>query len=166
MKLLYTRTESPVGELTLVAHEKALMAVLWPDDKPGRVKLAQMNPDHEHPIFLETKKQLAEYFKGQRRIFSIPLQPEGTEFQKKVWRALQDIPYGSTLSYRQLAEIVGNPKSCRAVGSANGKNPLSIVIPCHRVIGSNGKLSGFAGGLTAKEYLIALEKNDPKTLTS
>jgi methylated-DNA-[protein]-cysteine S-methyltransferase len=102
-------------------------------------------------------KQLREYFAGRRAEFDLPLAPEGTEFQRTVWRNLQDIPYGETISYGELAKRVGNPKASRAVGAANGQNPIPIVIPCHRVIGANGKLTGFGGGLPTKEALLALE---------
>jgi methylated-DNA-[protein]-cysteine S-methyltransferase len=102
-------------------------------------------------------KQLREYFAGQRADFDLPLAPEGTEFQRTVWRNLRDIPYGETISYGELAKRVGNPKASRAVGAANGQNPIPIVIPCHRVIGANGKLTGFGGGLPTKEALLALE---------
>ena len=107
----------------------------------------------------EAVRQLLEYFALKRTSFDLPLAPEGTPFQRSVWRHLQDIPYGETISYGELAKRVGNPKASRAVGAANGKNPLPIVIPCHRVIGSNGTLTGFGGGLPTKEALLGLEKN-------
>jgi methylated-DNA-[protein]-cysteine S-methyltransferase len=102
--------------------------------------------------------QLNEYLEGKRNSFDLPLNPKGTEFQKKVWAALCDIPYGETRSYKQIAESVGNPKACRAVGMANNKNPIMIFIPCHRVVGSDGSLTGYAGGLDMKEKLLSLEK--------
>ena len=111
----------------------------------------------QHPILQETVKQLNEYFQGQRQIFDLPLDFEGTEFQHKVWQALLTIPFGETRSYKQIAEQIGNVKAVRAVGAANGKNPISIITPCHRVVGANGKLVGFAGGLENKDILLKIE---------
>ena len=109
------------------------------------------------PIFLQLRQQLSEYFAGSRRTFDIALAPEGTDFQRAVWDALTKVPFGQTRTYGQQAEMIGNPKAVRAVGAANGRNPIGIVIPCHRVIGSSGKLTGYAGGLDKKEYLLKLE---------
>lgn len=114
----------------------------------------------ETPLHAMARQQLEEYFKGVRRNFDLPLSPRGTEFQLKVWRALVDIPYGETRCYGQIAEAVGNPKAARAVGLANNRNPLAIFIPCHRVIGANGKLVGFGGGLDVKQALLELERNN------
>ncbi len=149
---------SPVGILKLVATENALVAVLWENENPKRVRLAELIEQVNHPILLETQKQLREYFAGTRQQFDLPLDFEGTVFQKKVWQALLCIPFGETRSYRDIAEKVGNIKAVRAVGAANGKNPISIIAPCHRVVGVNGKLVGFAGGLNNKEILLGLEK--------
>jgi methylated-DNA-[protein]-cysteine S-methyltransferase len=113
----------------------------------------------ETELIKEAIKQLNEYFQGKRSIFDLPLAPEGTEFQKKVWNALKEIPFGETKSYGEIAKIIGNEKASRAVGMANNKNPIMIVIPCHRVIGANGKLVGYAAGLEVKENLLSLEKN-------
>lgn len=113
----------------------------------------------ETELLREAIKQLNEYFSGSRNFFDLPLEPEGTEFQKKVWNALKEIPFGETRSYGEIAKKIGNEKAARAVGMANNKNPIMIVIPCHRVIGSNGKLVGYAGGLDIKEKLLNLEKN-------
>jgi methylated-DNA-[protein]-cysteine S-methyltransferase len=157
MTLFYKEMKSPVGKLKLVASSQALVAVLWEKERPNRVKLGAMNLDPRHPILIEAERQLSEYFTGQRIRFDLPLQLNGTEFQKKVWQALREIPFGKTRSYRDLARAVGLPKASRAVGAANGKNPLSIVVPCHRVIGANGSLTGFAGGLATKAALLALE---------
>jgi methylated-DNA-[protein]-cysteine S-methyltransferase len=157
MTLFYKEMKSPVGKLKLVASSRALVAVLWEKERPNRVKLDEMNLDPRHPILIETERQLSEYFSGKRTQFDLPLQPEGTEFQKKVWRALREIPFGKTKSYLELARTVGSPKASRAVGAANGKNPLSIVVPCHRVVGADGTLTGFAGGLKTKAALLALE---------
>lgn len=114
---------------------------------------------NETPLIKEASRQLEEYLKGRRRDFNIPLSPQGTEFQKRVWKVLESIPYGQTWSYKNVAEKVGSPKAYRAVGMANNRNPISIIIPCHRVIGANGKLVGYGGGLGIKEYLLDLEKS-------
>lgn len=113
----------------------------------------------ETNLLKEAGKQLQEYFAGKRKVFQLPFAPEGTEFQQRVWKALQDIPYGETRSYKQVAEAIGNPKACRAVGMANNRNPLALFIPCHRVIGANGKLVGYGGGLDVKVCLLKLEKD-------
>jgi methylated-DNA-[protein]-cysteine S-methyltransferase len=157
MKTYYDTLSSPVGELTLVADESALVAVLWEVDRPGRVPLPKLARAPAHPILREAKKQLREFFAGKRRTFDLPLRFEGTAFQNEVWRALRDIPYGETISYATLAARIGRARAHRAVGTANGRNPLSIVIPCHRVVASSGHLAGFAGGLPAKELLLELE---------
>jgi len=158
MKLAFMEMASPVGTLKLVANDTALVAVLWENENPKRVRLAELIEQTHHPILLETQKQLSEYFAGKRQQFDLPLDFEGTEFQQKVWQALLTIPFGETRSYRDIAEQVGNVKAVRAVGAANGKNPISIIAPCHRVVGANGKLVGFAGGLDNKEILLKLEK--------
>ncbi|EJN33824.1 O-6-methylguanine DNA methyltransferase [Pseudomonas sp. GM78] len=148
---------SPVGKLKLVANDSRLAAILWENDKPGRVRLGPMNEAPDNPVLLRTAQQLREYFAGTRRTFELDLDFAGTEFQKKVWMALLTIPFGQTRSYSQIAEQIGNPSAVRAVGAANGRNPISIIAPCHRVIGVSGKLTGFAGGLEAKEHLLTLE---------
>jgi len=158
MKLAFMEMASSVGSLKLVANDTALVAVLWENESPKRVRLAELIEQTHHPILLETQKQLSEYFAGKRQQFDLPLDFEGTEFQQKVWQALLTIPFGETRSYRDIAEQVGNVKAVRAVGAANGKNPISIIAPCHRVVGANGKLVGFAGGLDNKEILLKLEK--------
>lgn len=158
MELAFMEMPSPVGILKLVATKNALVAVLWENENPKRVRLAELIEQVDHPILLETQKQLSEYFAGTRQRFDLPLDFEGTEFQKRVWQALLDIPFGETRSYRDIAEQVGNIKAVRAVGAANGKNPISIIAPCHRVVGMNGKLVGFAGGLDNKKILLCLEK--------
>ncbi|MEG2359645.1 methylated-DNA--[protein]-cysteine S-methyltransferase [Acinetobacter sp.] len=158
MKLSYMYLASPVGQLKLVANEQALVAVLWENENPKRVRLAELLEEAQHPVLLETARQLNEYFAGQRRQFDLPLDFEGTDFQQKVWQALLSIPFGETRSYKQIAEQIGNPKAVRAVGAANGKNPISIIAPCHRVIGASGKLVGFAGGLENKDILLKIER--------
>ena len=159
MTLVYKEMNSPVGRLKLIANARALVAVLWERERPHRVKLDTPVPAPKHPVLCEAERQLNEYFAGRRTDFDLPLEPNGSEFQKKVWQALRKIPFGQTRTYRELAEAIGAATAFRAVGRANGKNPLSIVVPCHRVIGSNGSLTGFAGGLHAKATLLALESS-------
>jgi methylated-DNA-[protein]-cysteine S-methyltransferase len=162
MGLFYKFIDSPIGELKLAASDKGLVAVLWKTEDPHRVRLCPTVEHREHPLLLETERQLHEYFCGKRQSFSLPLDMRGTRFQNHVWEALLTIPFGETRSYGQLASQLGNPKATRAVGAANGRNPIAVVVPCHRVIGSSGKLTGFAGGLTAKAYLLALEGKEQK----
>jgi methylated-DNA-[protein]-cysteine S-methyltransferase len=162
MSLAYKTIDSPVGTLKLVASDKGLVAVLWENDKPSRVRLGELVADRRHPILLDTERQLEEYFDGKRKTFSVALDMRGTSFQKNVWEALLAIPFGETRSYGQLAKLLGNSKAMRAVGAANGRNPISIIVPCHRVIGSSGKLTGFAGGLGTKACLLSLEEQDTK----
>lgn len=157
MTLFYKKMNSPVGKLKLLASAKALVAVLWEEELPNRVKLDTAKHDRYHPILLETERQLCEYFAGVRNRFDLPLKPSGSEFQKRVWRALKEIPFGETRSYLDVAKTIGSSKASRAVGTANGKNPLSIVVPCHRVIGTGGALTGYAGGIETKARLLALE---------
>jgi methylated-DNA-[protein]-cysteine S-methyltransferase len=149
--------ESPVGRLTLVASDDGLAAVLWENDRPGRVPIVVEAEDRAHPVLVEAERQLQEYFAGRRTAFTLTLDVGGTAFQRRVWQALLTIPFGETRSYAQIARQVGSPAAVRAVGAANGRNPVSIVAPCHRVIGSSGKQTGFAGGLASKAQLLALE---------
>ena len=160
MSLVYKMINSPVGTLTLVANGSKLAAILWEEDQPTRVRLGSMSADDHDSVLLETERQLKEYFAGVRRAFDIPLDFMGTDFQKQVWQALLTIPFGETRSYRDIAEQIGNVKAVRAVGAANGRNPISIIAPCHRVIGASGDLTGFAGGLKAKEMLLLLEGHE------
>lgn len=157
MSYVYKFMSSPVGELQLVASDKGLTAILWENDNPRRIRLGSLQEGSEHPILRETQKQLDAYFAGQLQQFSLALDARGTPFQQQVWQALTTIPFGQTRSYREIAMQINNPKAVRAVGAANGKNPISIIIPCHRVIGANGSLTGFAGGLATKAYLLQLE---------
>jgi len=154
---VYKRIPSPVGRLTLVATDDGLAAILWANDRLGRVRLALSAEDTDHPVLIEAESQLEEYFAGRRTRFTLALDPSGTAFQRRVWDALLTIPFGETRSYAEIARQIGNPSATRAVGAANGRNPLSIVAPCHRVIGSNGALTGFAGGLDVKARLLAFE---------
>ena len=158
MALSFMQCASPVGLLKLVASDAGLAAVLWQEDAPERVPLGGLVEDSEHPVLVKTGRQLGEYFAGTRREFSITLDMRGTPFQVEVWCALLRIPFGETSTYGELARQIGRPAASRAVGAANGRNPLSIVVPCHRVVGATGRLTGFAGGLEAKEYLLELER--------
>ncbi len=163
--MLASRTiESPVGMLTLVAGDAGLVAILWQDDDPMRVRLGDRIEDRDHPVLADAARQLADYFAGTRRAFDLPLDFRGTAFQCSVWAALLTIPYGETRSYGAIAAQLGCPGAARAVGAANGRNPISIVAPCHRVIGSTGRLTGFAGGLAAKARLLALEQRGTRLL--
>ena len=153
----YKLMPSPVGQLTLVARNGKLSAILWETERANRVRLGELHEANDSPVLLETQRQLQEYFAGARNQFTLELDFTGTVFQKQVWQALLTIPFGETRSYSQIAQQIGNPKAVRAVGAANGRNPISIIAPCHRVIGASGELTGFAGGLQAKQYLLALE---------
>ena len=148
---------SPVGQLKLVASSKGIAAILWENDSLKRVRLDLLVEENRNPYLLKTEKQLKEYFAGKRKSFDLPLDFKGTDFQKSVWKALLTIPFGETRSYKDIAKQVRSPKASRAVGAASGKNPISIVAACHRVIGSSGALTGFAGGLKAKAFLLDLE---------
>lgn len=145
-KLYYGYYESPIGNLRIVVDESSLVALDFNEDEKKQ--------SDEHRYINEVKKQLDEYFKGTRELFDLNIKMNGTDFQNKVWNELTKIPYGETISYKELATRIGNDKACRAVGNANNKNKISIVIPCHRVVGSNKKLVGYAGGLEKKEWLI------------
>ena len=154
----YVRTwmTSPVGRLELVASNEGLAGILWQRGRPHRLQTVAVQDD-THPVLVEAERQLAEYFSGRRKTFALKLAPSGTPFQRSVWNALLTIPRGETRTYAQIAGQVGRPTAVRAVGAANGSNPIAIVVPCHRVIGSTGNLTGFAGGLDAKAWLLALE---------
>lgn len=154
----YRKMKSPIGQLLLAGNDDVLEVIGFPEGK-GVVEI-QADWQERRSAFAEAVAQLKEYFAGQRKTFDLKLKPNGTEFQLAVLDALIDIPYGQTASYQDIANAVGRPKAVRAVGAANGRNPLPIVIPCHRVIGSDGSLTGFGGGLPAKQYLLALESED------
>ncbi|MEG0131948.1 MAG: methylated-DNA--[protein]-cysteine S-methyltransferase [Acinetobacter sp.] len=158
MQLVYMYMDSPVGALKLVAHDHALVAVMWDNENHKRVRLAELVENQQHPMLHQVKQQLEQYFAGERQQFDLPLDFQGTAFQQQVWQALLEIPYGETRSYKQIAVQLGNEKAVRAVGAANGRNPISIIAPCHRVIGSGGALVGFAGGLDKKQILLSLEQ--------
>ena len=150
---------SPVGEITLVADENALCFVGWGESlNPHHHEVAQASPIETHPILDEAIRQLTAYFQGELFTFNLPLNPGGTPFQQQAWRALLTIPYGQTVSYGEQARKINNPAAVRAIGGANGKNPIGIIIPCHRVIGANGSLTGYGGGLPAKSFLLEHER--------
>jgi len=157
----YAEVDSPIGVLTIVTSDQGLHAIIWNNtiDK-YRDELKKLSQSVSEKNILQTKKQLTEYFAGIRQSFDLPLVLHGTDFQIAAWKTLQIIPYGKTFSYQQQATHMGDKQKARAVGMANGCNPISIVIPCHRVIGSNGKLVGFGGGLDKKAYLLDLEKRN------
>lgn len=160
----YTLMPSPVGHLTLVARAGKLAAILWETERANCVRLGDLIETGDNPVLLETERQLTEYFAGTRNHFELELDFVGTDFQKQVWQALLTIPFGETRSYSQIASQIGNPTAVRAVGAANGRNPISIIAPCHRVIGASGTLTGFAGGLEAKQYLLTLENRNQANL--
>jgi methylated-DNA-[protein]-cysteine S-methyltransferase len=157
-----TQVNSPVGPLLLAGNERGLREVRFVEGRRPR----PASPDWKQDAapFAEAIRQLRAYFAGERKDFDLPLVVEGTDFQLRVWESLRTIPYGQTVSYLQLAERIGNPKAVRAVGLANGANPIPIIIPCHRVIGSNGSLTGFGGGLPTKQKLLALESRQLRLL--
>lgn len=142
--------ETPIGVVCIEESENAITGLWFHEEKDPM--------ETETPLLKEAGRQLAEYFEKKRKVFDLPLKPEGTNFQKRVWAALCTIPYGQTRSYGEIAKQIGNEKACRAVGGANNKNPIMIFIPCHRVIGADGSLTGFGGGLPAKKYMLELEK--------
>lgn len=164
MSYVYKTMESPVGKLKLVAKGPKLYAILWENDKPDRVRLGPMCEESNNPVLSEAERQLQDYFAGNRNRFELELDFAGTEFQRKVWQALLSIPFGETRSYSDIAVQIGHAKAVRAVGAANGKNPISIIAPCHRVVGKSGDLTGFAGGLDVKKTLLALESSSQPSL--
>ncbi len=157
-----TTMHTPVGVLTLVASERGVRAVMWPDERDGRVPLGDTSGAGAAAdgILVDAVRQLDEYFIGERTEFDLPLDPVGTDFQQQVWMVLRTIPYGATISYGEQATRLGDKNKSRAVGAANGRNPISIIVPCHRVVGSTGKLTGFAGGLGTKDWLLRHERRD------
>jgi methylated-DNA-[protein]-cysteine S-methyltransferase len=157
MPLSYKFIPSPVGDLKLVASDEGLVAVMWKNGRPQRVPVDDCVENPSHPLLLRTETELNEYFSRKRTTFTVPLDLRGTHFQKQVWEALLGIPFGETRSYGQIAKQLGNPNATRAVGAANGRNPIPIIVPCHRVIGHSGKLTGFGGGLERKDLLLKLE---------
>ena len=156
--MLITQYFSPIGTLTLAGDEHGLRHIIFPAGSRSRQAPSSWRAD-DGP-FKGVIQQLDEYFAGDRRVFDLPLSPEGTEFQQSVWSALREVGYANTCSYQQIAQRIGRPKASRAVGAANGANPIPIIIPCHRVIGANGKLTGFGGGLPTKQWLLAHERGE------
>ena len=155
--------ETPVGKIGIKENGSAITEIYFEKEESHEGSPIMDHMDDtlaETPLLERTRQQLMEYFNGHRKSFDLPLAPKGTPFQLKVWKALLDIPYGETRSYKDIAIAAGNPKASRAVGMANNRNPISIIIPCHRVIGSNGKLVGYGGGLSVKEYLLESEKRN------
>jgi methylated-DNA-[protein]-cysteine S-methyltransferase len=152
----YSYLETPIGTLLIAGDLDTIRFIGFPKNGKAQHPEPDWRPSARGAVG-EAIRQLKEYFAGRRTEFDLPLAPEGTEFQREVWRRLQEIPYGETISYGELARRVGNPNASRAVGAANGSNPIPIIIPCHRVIGANGKLTGFGGGLPTKKALLALE---------
>lgn len=155
--LYQSHLDSPVGTLTFVGSDAGLRAVLWPVERPGRVVFPDEPTTADHPVLVRAMTQVREYLDGGRQAFDVPLDLHGTPFQVKVWRALAAIPYGATSTYGDEAVRLGDARKARAVGAAVGRNPVSIILPCHRVVGTDGSLTGFAGGLEAKRHLLALE---------
>jgi methylated-DNA-[protein]-cysteine S-methyltransferase len=162
-----TTMGTAVGELTLVASAHGLRAVLWPDERPGRVPLgpAEGRGRAADAVLAMAVEQLDEYFAGTRTVFDLPLDPVGTDFQQQAWAVLRTIPFGETITYGEQARRLGSASKSRAVGAANGRNPISIIVPCHRVVGSTGSLTGFAGGLDTKAWLIGHEQQACAGLT-
>lgn len=154
MEKVQRKIHSKIGDLYLVASEKFLHGIFWKDQNITK----EMKGSASSKLLDRTEKQVTEYLSGKRTTFEIPLKLEGTEFQKRVWAELEKIPYGETRSYKQIASALNDVNACRAVGTANGRNPISLIVPCHRVINEGGKLGGYAGGLEAKEFLLELEK--------
>jgi methylated-DNA-[protein]-cysteine S-methyltransferase len=153
--MLYTTIESPIGELLLLGDDQALHGLYMQN---GR-KPVTIAPDWKRSVqpFATVTEQLSEYFEGGRLAFDVPLLMDGTPFERRVWRTLQDIPYGETVSYGEIARRIGQPRAARAVGLANGRNPIAVIVPCHRVVGANGTLTGYGGGLERKRILLELE---------
>lgn len=160
MEKYFTSLDTPVGKLWLTASADALCTLSW-----RKGSLSGMEEQSSHPVLRAAVKQLKEYFSGKRKSFDLPLKPEGTEFQMRVWRELSRIPYGETISYGEQAKRVGDKNAARAVGSANGRNPIPIIVPCHRVISGSG-IGGFGGGLKAKRILLSLESGQESLFKS
>ncbi|WP_019499716.1 methylated-DNA--[protein]-cysteine S-methyltransferase [Pseudanabaena sp. PCC 6802] len=156
--IYYKRIESPLGKLLLTSDRRSLTGLYLAGQKyfPQQTEIWQEASQLE--LFMQTQEQLEEYFACQRQYFGLPLDPQGTEFQQRVWQLLRKIPFGETISYGTLAQRVGQPNAARAVGAANGRNPIAIIIPCHRVIAGNGKLTGYAGGIDRKQWLLDRER--------
>lgn len=156
MTVFFRHIESPIGRLMIATEDAGIRAVEFPENRHPVKRDADWR-EGDHPLLDKAERQLGEYFASQRRDFDLPLAPRGTDFQLRVWQALRGIRFGQTWSYARLAQAIGNTSAMRAVGAANGRNPIPIIVPCHRVIGANGALTGFGGGLPTKEFLLRLE---------
>jgi len=160
---IFTYYKSPLGKLTIQANDIGLSGAWFEAETTQPDDLG--NKDDNHPLLKQAVSEFSEYFSGKRQSFTVPIATKGTQFQQKVWQALQAIPFATTCCYQDLANAINNPKAVRAVGMANGKNPLSIIIPCHRVIGKNGSLTGYAGGVKRKQQLLKHEHNIGNMIT-
>ncbi|NER80544.1 MAG: methylated-DNA--[protein]-cysteine S-methyltransferase [Leptolyngbya sp. SIO1D8] len=154
----YTWIESPLGTLLLTANGRSLTGLYFQGQKYFPEQTSDWRETRQSPLFVQAREQLAEYFAHQRQLFDLPLEPQGTDFQKQVWQRLAQIPFGETISYGTLAQRLGKPTASRAVGAANGRNPIAIIVPCHRVIAGDGKLTGYAGGVDRKHWLLQHEQ--------
>ncbi len=159
---VYTTMSSPIGELTLVGSDRGIAEIAWANEHSSRIRAGAAKADADHPVLLDAQRQLDEYFAGSRKRFDVKLDLLGTTFQKSVWNALLTIPFGETRTYGEIAKALGNANAMRAVGAANGRNPIPIIVPCHRVIGASGALTGFGGGLETKAHLLDLERRESR----
>jgi methylated-DNA-[protein]-cysteine S-methyltransferase len=159
--IVFRRVDSPVGPLLIAGNDAGLQLIEFPSPRHPMPRDASWH-EGDHAVLQRAREQLDEYFAGRRQGFDLPLAPQGTEFQRQVWWELASIPFGRTISYAELAQRVGRPTATRAVGAANGRNPIPIVLPCHRVIGADGSLTGFGGGLPTKQFLLRLEGALPR----
>ena len=164
--LYYDFFESPHGQMLLVAREEALSGVSFDGQKYHPDIGAEWRRDTQHATLQQSRRELAEYFQGERKHFETALAPEGTSFQRRIWQAISTVDFGATITYGELAERAGFPGSARAAGAATGRNPLTIIVPCHRIVGSNGELTGYAGGIGRKRALLALESGIPELLSA
>jgi methylated-DNA-[protein]-cysteine S-methyltransferase len=162
----YDFTESPHGQMLLVANDEGLTGIYFDGQKYFPPVATEWRRDAKHPVLSQAKRELAEYFGGKRKRFDVPLAPAGTPFQKSVWKAISTVNFGETVSYGELARRAGCPGSGRAAGAATGRNPITIIVPCHRIVGSTGSLTGYAGGLDRKRALLAMESGIPDLLSA
>lgn len=166
MSYRYDFYESPYGQMLLVANEDGLSGIYFDGQKYFPKVGTEWRPDTKHPVLRQAKRELAEYFDGKRKRFEVALAPAGTPFQKSVWKAISTVDFGETITYGELARRAGHPGSGRAAGAATGRNPITIIVPCHRIVGSTGSLTGYAGGLDRKRALLALESGIPDLLSA
>ena len=156
----YDTFESPQGDMLLLANDTALEGVFFESQKHHPKRQADWRQDPKHKVLRQARRELEEYFAGRRKRFQVALEPGGTEFQRSVWKAISTVAFGETITYAELAERAGHPGSARAAGAATGRNPIGIIVPCHRIMGSDGELTGYAGGLDRKRALLELEAGD------